>query len=84
MRESLIKIAISHGPNLGHKTQSYLETHQGKCYYVMITVLQHVTLHFGTGRVSVRESLIKIAISHGPNWGHKTQSYLETHQGKWS
>ena len=31
----------------------------------MITVLQHVTLHFGTGRVSVRESLIKIAISHG-------------------
>ena len=36
------------------------------------------------GRVSVLSIMTKIAISHGPHYGHKTQSYLETHQGKWS
>ena len=61
-----------------------METHQQKSSEVIIPVLQHVNLHFGTALVSVRESMIKIAISHEPHYGHKTQSYLETHQGKWS
>ena len=50
-----------------YKTQAYLETHQGKWSYVIIPVLQRVNLHFGTGQVSVRESMIKIAIIDGPH-----------------
>ena len=34
---------------------------------VCIPFLQHVKLHFGSGRVSVLKIIIKIAISHGPH-----------------
>ena len=43
-----------------------MEMHRQSLSEVIIPVL-HVNLHFGTGRVSVRESMIKIAISHGPH-----------------
>ena len=55
----MIKIAISHGPHWGHKTPSALETHQEKSSEVIIPVLEHAELHFGTGRDSVREIMIK-------------------------
>ena len=54
----MIKIAISHGPHLGQKTSSALETHQEKSSEVIIPVLEHAKLHFGTGRDSVREIII--------------------------
>ena len=49
----MIKIAISHEPHYCHKTPSALETHQEKSSEVIIPVLEHVRLHFGTGHVSV-------------------------------
>ena len=55
----MIKIAISHGPHQGHKTSSALETHQEKSSEVIIPVLEHAKLYFGTGRDSVREIVIK-------------------------
>ena len=59
-----------------------METHHEKSSEVFIHVLQHVKLHFGSGRVSVLKIMIKIAISQGPHKGHKTSSALETHQEK--
>ena len=44
-----------------------LETHHEKSSEVFISVLQHVKLHFGSGRISVLTIMIKIAISHGPH-----------------
>ena len=52
-------IAISHGPHYSHNTSSALETHQEKSSEVIIPVLEHAKLHFGTGRDSVREIMIK-------------------------
>ena len=54
----MIKIAISHGPHYGHKTWSALEMHQEKSCEVIIPVLEHAYLHFGSGRESVREIMI--------------------------
>ena len=48
-----------HGPHQGHTTSSALETHQVKSSEVIIPVLEHAKLHFGTGRDSVREIVIK-------------------------
>ncbi len=59
-----------------------METHYEKSYEVFIPVLQHVKLHFGSGRVSVLKIMMIIAISHGPHYSHKTSSALETHQEK--
>ena len=75
-------IAISHRPHSGHTTSSALETHHAKSSEVINPVLEHehVNLHFSSGRVSVLKIMIKIAISHGPHWGHKTSSALGTHQ----
>ena len=78
----LIKIAISHGPNLGHKTWSALETHREKSSEVFSPVVEHGRLHLGSCRASVLKILIKIAISHAPHQGHKTWSVLETHHQK--
>ncbi len=58
-----------------------METQHEKSSEVFIHVLQHVKLHFGSGRVSVLKIIIKIAISHGPQ-DHKTSFALETHQEK--
>ena len=55
----MIKITISHGPHWSHKTSSALETHQEKSSEVIIPVVEHAKLHFGTGRDSVREIMIK-------------------------
>ena len=41
MREIVIKLAISHGPNYGHKSGSALETRQEKSSEVIIPVLQY-------------------------------------------
>ena len=49
------------------KTWSPLETHQEKSSEVIIRVLEHRRLHVGSGHESVREIVITIAISHGPN-----------------
>ena len=49
------------------KTWSALETHQDKSSEVIIRVLQHRRLHVGSGRASVLNIMIKIAISLGPN-----------------
>ena len=64
------------------KTPSAWETLHEKSSEVIIPVLQHVKLHFGSICDSVRKIMIKIAISHGPHQGHKTLSALETHQEK--
>ena len=58
---------------------SALETHHEKSSEVFIPVLEHGRLHFGSGRASVLKIMIKIAISDGPHYGHKTFSALETH-----
>ena len=42
-----------------------LETRQEKSSEVIIPVLEHGKLHFGSGRVSVLNIMIKIAISPG-------------------
>ncbi len=55
----MITIVISHGPHLGHKTPSAFEKHHEKSSEVCIPVLQHVKLHFGSGRVSVLKIMIK-------------------------
>ena len=55
----MIIIAISNGPHYDHKTPSALKTHQEKSSDVIIPVLEHVRLHFGTGRVSVLKSMIR-------------------------
>ena len=55
----MIKIVISHGPHLGHKTLSALETHQEKSPEVIIPVLEFVSLHIGTCRVAVLKIMIK-------------------------
>ena len=47
-------------------TWSALETHQEKSSEVIIRVLEHGRLHVGSGRTSVLNSMITIAISHGP------------------
>ena len=39
--------------------------HREKSSEVFIPILQHVKLHFGSGRVAVLKIMIKIAISHG-------------------
>ena len=59
-----------------------METHQQKSSEAIIPVLEHGQLHFGSGRVSVLKIIIKIAISHGPHYGHKTPFALETHHEK--
>ena len=59
-----------------------METHHEKSSEVIIPILKHVRQHFGSGRDSVRKIMIKIVITHGPNWGHKTSSAFETHQEK--
>ena len=57
----MITIAISHGPHEGHNTWSASETHQEKSSEVIIPVLEHAYLHFGSGRESVLEIVIKYA-----------------------
>ena len=44
-----------------------METHQQKLSEVIIPVLEHGVLHFGSVRLSVLKIMIKIAISHGPH-----------------
>ena len=44
-----------------------METHLQKSSEVIIPVFEHAYLHVGSGRESVREIVIKIAISHGPH-----------------
>ena len=61
------KIAISSGASLETKPLSEMETHQQKSSEVIINVLEHAKLHFGSGRVSVLKIMIKIAISQGPH-----------------
>ena len=51
-----------------------METHQQKSSGVIIPILEHGILPFGSGRVSVLKIMIKIAIRHGPQLG--------THQEK--
>ena len=46
-----------------------LETRQEKSSEVIIPVLEHVNLHFGSGRVSVLNIMIEIAISPGASLG---------------
>ena len=50
-------------------TPSALETRQEKSFEVIIPVLEHDKLHFGSGRVSVLNIMIKIAISPGASLG---------------
>ena len=59
-----------------------METHQEKSSEVIIPVLEHGKLHFGSGRVSVLKIMIKIAISTGASLGPLTPSEIETHQQK--
>ena len=40
--------------------------HQEKSSEVIVLVLDHGKLHFGSGRVSVLKIMIKIVISHVP------------------
>ena len=44
-----------------------METHLQKSSEVIIPVLEHGRLHVGSGRASVLNIMIKIAISHGPH-----------------
>ncbi len=46
-----------------------LEMRQEKSSEVIIPVLEHGKLHFGSGRVSVLNIMIKIAISPGASLG---------------
>ena len=46
-----------------------METHQQKSSGVIIRILEHGILPFGSGRVSVLKIMIKIAIRHGPQLG---------------
>ena len=46
-----------------------METHQEKSFEVIIPLLEHSKLHFGSGRVSVLKIMIKIAISPGASLG---------------
>ena len=55
-----------------------METHLQKSSEVIIPVLEHGRLHFGSGRFSVLKFMIKIAISHRPHYGHNTWSALDT------
>ena len=48
---------------------SALETRREKSSEVIIPVLEHDKLHFGSGRVSVLNIMIKIAISPGASLG---------------
>ena len=57
-----------------------LETRQEKSSEVSIPVLEHGKLHFGSGRVSVLNIMIKIAISPGASLGTYPPSEMETHQ----
>ena len=50
-------------------TPSALETHQEKSSEVIIPVLEHGKLHFGSARVSVLNIMIKVAISPGASLG---------------
>ena len=63
----MITIGISPRASSGSYTPSALETHHEKSSEVFIPVLQHVKLHFGSGRISVLTIMIQIAISHGPH-----------------
>ena len=49
---------------------------------VSIPVIEHGKLHVGSGHFSVLKIMNTIAISHGPRYGHKTWSALETHHEK--
>ena len=44
-----------------------METHQRKSSEVIIPVLEHDQLHFGSARVSVLNIMITIAINPGPH-----------------
>ena len=44
-----------------------METELQQSSEVIIPVLEHDRLHFGSGRVSVLKIMIEIAISHGPH-----------------
>ena len=59
-----------------------METHQQKWSEVIIPVIERGRLHFGSGRVSDLNIVITLAISHGPHYGNRTSSALETHQEK--
>ena len=64
----MIEIAITpNGLIRALTTLSEMKTHHEKSSEVIIPVIGHVKLHFGTGRVSVLKSMIKIAISHEPH-----------------
>ncbi len=54
-----LKSQLANRSHSGHNTSSALETHQYKSSEVIIPVLEHAKLHFGTGRDSVREIMIK-------------------------
>ena len=59
----MIKIAISTGASLGPTPPSEIEMHQQKSSKVIIPVLEHGQLHFGSGRVSELNIIITIGIS---------------------
>ena len=63
----MITIAISPRASLWPYAPSVLETHREKSSEVLIPVLQHVKLHFDSGRGSALKIMIKIAISDGPH-----------------
>ena len=59
----MIKIAIIPGASLGPQPPTEMEMHQKKSSKVIIPVLEHGSLHFGSGCVSYLNIMITIAIS---------------------
>ena len=63
----MITIAFATGPQSPLKPRLNMETHHQNRSEVIIPVLEHVKLDFGTGRVSVYHIMINIAISNMPH-----------------
>ena len=61
-----------------------METDQQKSSEVIIPVLEHCRLHFGSGRVSDLNIMITIGISPRASIGPTKTCALETHHEKWS
>ena len=57
------KVAISPGASLGLQPSFEMETNQQKSSEVIVPVLEHGKLHFGSGRDSELNNMIKIAIN---------------------
>ena len=59
------KVAISPGASLGLQPSFEMETYQKKSSEVIVPLLEHGKLHFGSGRDSELNNMIKIAINPG-------------------